>query len=138
MTSEFAGANSIAAPTWQVSPRAAVVLLIVTVLAWGLGWPVNKVILQSLSPLWTVALRSAIATIALFLIALGTGRLALPQRNDLPILCSIALLHMVGYSVLVALGLQLVPTGRSVVLAYTTPIWLAPLHSARVARRADL
>ena len=36
--------------------------LITVVLAWGLTWPVNKVLLESLSPLWMMALRSAIAT----------------------------------------------------------------------------
>jgi drug/metabolite transporter (DMT)-like permease len=39
---------------------------------------------------------------------------------------SIALLHMVGFGVLAAWGLHLVPTGRSVVLAYTTPLWVVP------------
>jgi drug/metabolite transporter (DMT)-like permease len=33
---------------------------------------------------------------------------------------------MVGFTVLTSLGLQLVPTGRSVVLAYTTPLWVTP------------
>jgi len=33
---------------------------------------------------------------------------------------------MVGFGVLAAWGLRLVPTGRSVVLAYTTPLWVVP------------
>ena len=33
---------------------------------------------------------------------------------------------MVGFAVLAAWGLRLVPTGRSVVLAYTTPLWVIP------------
>jgi drug/metabolite transporter (DMT)-like permease len=33
---------------------------------------------------------------------------------------------MVGFGVLAAWGLQTVPTGRSVVLAYTTPLWVVP------------
>ena len=86
----------------------------------------NKVILESLSPLWMMALRSAIATVALFAIAIVLGRLALPPRTDVPVLLSIALLHMVGFAVLAAWGLRLVPTGRSVVLAYTTPLWVIP------------
>ena len=73
-----------------------------------------------------MALRSAIATVALFAIALALGRLALPPRADLPVLLSITLLHMVGFGVLAAWGLRLVPTGRSVVLAYTTPLWVVP------------
>jgi drug/metabolite transporter (DMT)-like permease len=100
--------------------------LLTVVLAWGLTWPVNKVLLQSLSPLWMMSLRSAIATVALFAIAAILGRLARPPRTDLPVLLSITLLHMVGFGVLAAWGLQLVPTGRSVVLAYTTPLWVAP------------
>jgi drug/metabolite transporter (DMT)-like permease len=33
---------------------------------------------------------------------------------------------MVGFSALVAFGLQFVPVGRSVVLGYTTPLWVTP------------
>lgn len=106
--------------------REGVLLLITVVIAWGLTWPVNKVILESLPPLWLMALRSAMATVALFVIAIWRGRLALPPRADLPVLFSITLLHMVGFALLAAWGLQLVPTGRSVVLAYTTPLWVTP------------
>jgi drug/metabolite transporter (DMT)-like permease len=100
--------------------------LLTVVLAWGLVWPVNKVLLQSLSPLWALSLRTAIATVALLAIAAVRGRLTRPSRADVPILLSITLLHMVGFGVLATWGLQLVPTGRSVVLAYTTPLWVAP------------
>jgi drug/metabolite transporter (DMT)-like permease len=103
-----------------------VFFLLTVVVAWGLTWPVNKVLLQSLSPLWLLALRSAIATIALFGIAAALGRLARPPRADVPVVLSITLLHMVGFGVLTAWGLQLIPAGRSVVLAYTTPLWVAP------------
>ena len=113
-------------PRDHASQRAGVLFLITVVLAWGLTWPVNKLLLESLSPLWMMVTRSAIATVALFVIAVALGRLALPPRADVPVLLSIALLHMVGFGVLAAWGLQLVPTGRSVVLAYTTPLWVIP------------
>jgi drug/metabolite transporter (DMT)-like permease len=120
--------------------RAGIAALITVVLAWGLVWPVNKVLLETFSPLWVVAARSAIATVALFGIALARGRLALPPRADVPVVLSIALLHMVGFGMLAAWGLHLVPTGRSVVLAYTTPLWVVPgawlfLHERFTARR---
>jgi drug/metabolite transporter (DMT)-like permease len=73
-----------------------------------------------------MAVRSVIALLALFAIVIGSRRLILPRRGDLPVLLSITLLHMVGYAVLVSLGLALIPTGRSVVLAYTTPLWAYP------------
>ena len=100
--------------------------LLTVVLAWGLVWPVNKVLLESLSPLWLMAVRSAIATVALFAIAAARGRLVSPPRADLPVVVSITLLHMIGFGVFAAWGLQTVPTGRSVVLAYTTPLWVVP------------
>jgi drug/metabolite transporter (DMT)-like permease len=109
--------------------------LLTVVLAWGLVWPVNKVLLESLSPLWLMALRSALATVALFAIAGARGRLAPPPRADLPVVLSITLLHMIGFGVLAAWGLQTVPAGRSVVLAYTTPLWVAPAAALVLGER---
>jgi drug/metabolite transporter (DMT)-like permease len=106
--------------------RQGVFLLATVVVAWGLTWPVNKVVLASIPPLWTVALRSVIATVALFALAIVLGKLVRPPRGDVPILLSITFLHMIGFTVLTSLGLQVVPAGRSVVLAYTTPLWVTP------------
>jgi len=110
-------------------------LLATVVLAWGLTWPVNKVILASLSPIWTVAVRSAIGTSALFALSIALGRLSLPPRADAPVVLSLALLHMVGFGVLGSVGLELVPTGRSVLLAYTTPLWVMPGASLFLGER---
>ena len=106
--------------------RQGAVLLVIVVAAWGLTWPVNKVLLESLPPLWMVALRAALATVALFVISIVRRRLTVPSPADVPIVLSITLLHMVGFVVLANVGLELVPTGRTVVLAYTTPLWVTP------------
>ena len=106
--------------------RQGLLALAIVIVAWGLTWPVNKVVLATLSPLWAVTLRSAIATLALFALTAWRGRVTLPPRQDLPVLLSITLLHMVGFNLLASWGLGLVPTGRTVVLAYTTPLWVTP------------
>jgi drug/metabolite transporter (DMT)-like permease len=125
--------------------RAGFVWLAVVIVAWGLQWPANKVILESIPPLWMNAMRSAIATVALLPIVLSQRSLRRAAmrvpRADLPILVSIALLHMVGFTVFSAFGLMLLPAGRSVVLAYTTPLWVIPgailfLGERLTARRA--
>jgi len=121
--------------------RAGLAWLAVVIGAWGLTWPVSKVILTSVPPLWAVAFRCAIGTVAMLAIGLVARRLALPPRADVPVLAGIALLHMAGFGLLASVGLQLVPTGRSVVLAYTTPLWVAPgatlfLGERLTARRA--
>jgi len=109
------------------TPRTRGLLaLAAAVTAWGIGWPVNRAILYHLPPLSTVAIRSAIAVAALFAIAGWQKRIALPDRQDWPVVFSISLLHMTGYAVLVSVGLLFVPVGRSIVLAYTTPLWVTP------------
>jgi drug/metabolite transporter (DMT)-like permease len=112
--------------TSTLSSRQAILLLGLVVIIWGTTWPVNKAILQYMTPLWATAVRSAVGTIVLLLICLARGRLTLPARGDLPVVCSLALLHMTAYSILGNLGMQHVGAARSVVLAYTTPLWVAP------------
>lgn len=109
-----------------LSRRDAILLLAAVVFAWGGSWPVNKVILESLPPLWTTAIRSATGTLMLLAICASQGRLTRPRRGDVPVILSIGLLHMVCFSALVSFGLQLVPAGRSIVLGYTTPLWVTP------------
>jgi drug/metabolite transporter (DMT)-like permease len=135
--------RSVAAdrPVPPSARRQGLLALVIVIVAWGLTWPVNKVVLATLSPLWAVTLRSAIATIALFALTAWRGRTAWPSRQDLPVLLSITLLHMVGFNLLASWGLGLVPTGRTVVLAYTTPLWVTPgaalfLREPLTARRA--
>jgi drug/metabolite transporter (DMT)-like permease len=106
--------------------RQGVLFLATVVVSWGLTWPVNKLVLATVPPLWTVALRSIIATGVTFALALALRRLIVPPRGDLPVVLSITLLHMVGFTVLTSFGLSVVPAGRSVVLAYTTPLWVTP------------
>jgi drug/metabolite transporter (DMT)-like permease len=73
-----------------------------------------------------VALRTALAAVVLVVVASLRGRLVRPPRGDMPVLLSITLLHIVGFAVLSTWGLMRVPAGRSVVLAYTTPLWVIP------------
>ncbi|MBB3213142.1 drug/metabolite transporter (DMT)-like permease [Herbaspirillum sp. Sphag1AN] len=125
----------------SLSSRQAIVLLSVVVLIWGTTWSVNKASLQYLSPIWAAAIRCIIGTLVLLVLSVGRGRFKLPHRGDLPVVCSLGLLHMSAYSMLCNIGMQHVGAGRSVVLAYTTPMWVAPgarlfLGEAFTVRRA--
>jgi drug/metabolite transporter (DMT)-like permease len=109
-----------------LSRHAALLLFAVVVAVWGSNWAVTKIVVQSVSPLWASAIRSAIATVALLALLRARGQLALPRRGDVPVILTVAILHMGAFAVLTAFGLQLVPAGRSIVLGYTTPLWVAP------------
>jgi drug/metabolite transporter (DMT)-like permease len=104
--------------------REAIALLATIAVAWGTSWPVIKAILQDLPPLWAVGLRSTIGTTILFAISAFRRNVVLPKRGDISVVLNIALLHMVAFTGLISIGLQFVPAGRSVVLGYTTPLWV--------------
>jgi drug/metabolite transporter (DMT)-like permease len=82
-------------------------------------------VVREMSPLWSTALRCAIAAAALALLLWARGEFIIPKRGDVPVVLSTSLLHMVAYSALVAAGIQFVPAGRAIVLGYTTPLWVA-------------
>lgn len=109
-----------------MSPSRALILLLLVALCWGINYPVGKLLLDYMPPLWVVCLRSIVATAALLVLCLASGRLVLPKRADMPVVLSTAILQMMVFSALVSAGLQFVAAGRSAVLAYTTPIWVLP------------
>jgi hypothetical protein len=102
-----------------LSRSGALFLLAVVVVMWGSNWAVTKTLVLSVSPLWATAIRSAIATVTLFVFLLARRQLIMPRRGDVPVVLTVAVLHMGGFSALVAFGLQLVSVGRSIVLAPT-------------------
>jgi len=106
-----------------------IVLLCVVVLAWGTMWPVNKSLLAYVTPVWSIALRTYISALSLFAISLLVTGVVAPKRGDAPVLISMGVLHMVGFTILTQLALQFVPAGQSTVLAYTSVLW-APLLAA--------
>jgi drug/metabolite transporter (DMT)-like permease len=110
----------------SLSRLTALMLFAVVVICWGVNWAITKTIVQSVFPLWATAIRTAIATAALLILLLARGQFIVPRRGDVPVICAIALLHMVAFSALTAFGLRFVPVGRSIVLGYTTPLWVVP------------
>jgi drug/metabolite transporter (DMT)-like permease len=108
-----------------LSPHAAVGLFLIVVLAWGVNWSMTKQLVQYLPPLWTAAIRSWIALAGLFVILGLSNNLVVPDRRDIPVVLSVALLHMTFFSTLVASGLRFIPASKGIVLGYTTPLWVA-------------
>lgn len=84
----------------QLRRYEAVLLLCAIAVGWGTAWPVIKVILRDIPPLWTLVLRSVIGTTTLFAISAKRRALVLPKRGDVPVILNIALLHMVAFAAL--------------------------------------
>jgi len=107
------------------SRAAAIALFASIVLAWGITWTVAKLIVAEVPPFWMSAIRSVVATIGLGALLLVRGQMIIPKRGDIAVIVMISVPHMIVFSILMGYGLQHVPVGRSVVLAYTTPLWVA-------------
>lgn len=111
----------------QIEIRQAWMLIGVAALLWGVNWPIMKVGLDHIDPLWFAAFRVLIAAAALFVFLGLSGRLVWPQRSDLPVLFSVGLIQVGACMALLHSSLNYVDAGLASVLAYTTPLWAAPL-----------
>lgn len=103
----------------------AYLLLALVALVWGGHWVVAKVGLETMPPFQFGVLRVA-GGLATLLVVLGvSGRLALPHRDDIPIVLTVGLGQVAAGVALMNLALQVVDAGRSSVLVYTQPLWVA-------------
>lgn len=110
-------------------------LLALLVLVWAISWPVIKVGVSAVSPIWFACLRYAVATIVLVLVAAGHRELRLPNRSDRRLVLVSGVLQMGIYSALTSIALTSVPAGRASVLAFSTPLWVALLAAWRGQER---
>lgn len=101
-------------------------LMTAVILLWGSNWPVMKLGLTMITPFWFGIARMGFGALTLFLVLAATRKLILPPRGDWPVLVSVGIFQMLSFMALVNLGLLFVDAGRSAVLAYTTPLWVAP------------
>jgi O-acetylserine/cysteine efflux transporter len=113
-------------------------LLLSLVLIWAVSWPVIKIGVGQIPPLWYGCLRYAIAAPILFALVALRGELALPSRTDFPLVAVSGVLQMAAYSALTGLALTILPPGRASVLAFSTPILVAPLAAWRLGEKVSL
>jgi drug/metabolite transporter (DMT)-like permease len=104
-------------------------LLVLLVLIWAISWPVVKIGVAAVPPLWYACFRCLIAALCLFAFVGARNALAVPPRSDWPLVAVSAVLQLATYSALTGVALTILPAGRASVLAYSTPIWVAPLGS---------
>lgn len=116
--------------------RPVIYLLLATVvLLLGLNWPIMATGIQSISPIWMGVFRVTGATVVVITIGLARGKLAVPPRQDLPIIASMAVFRLAAVFLLVFTALQMVPPGRSSVVVWTTSLWTVPIAAVFLGER---
>ena len=121
MSSEVAQASSVQ-KQWKDS-RYTYGWLALMVCLWGSSWPVTKLALNEVPPLWLATIRFGSAAICLFTYLILRKEFKLPVRKDLPIIASVGILQMTVFTGLGMVAMVHVDTSRAVLLAYTTPLW---------------
>jgi len=109
-----------------LSRGAAYAVLVALVLIWGANWPIMKLVVHAMPPLWFVVTRLAVGAACLFALLLAIGRLEKPTRADWPVIVSVSVFQMWLFMGLTSVGLLFVPAGRSAILSYTSPLWVLP------------
>ena len=121
-------------PPAGARPRLLLALLI---MSWAASWPVIKVGVTTVPPVWYACLRYVIATACLFvLVALRRG-LVWPSPSDWRLVGVSGALQMGAYSALTGFALTRLPPGRASVLAFSTPLWVVPLAAWRLHERVS-
>jgi drug/metabolite transporter (DMT)-like permease len=110
-------------PQHQTLPRSMWVLLVLLTLGWGFNWPLMKLTLAEM-PVWTFrGLCVGSGAAGLFLIARLSGQALRVPRGQWTRLIVTSACNVTLWNVLVGYGLAMLPAGRSVILAYSMPIW---------------
>ncbi len=109
-----------------MSKKNSYILFALVVLIWGANWSVIKLLVETVPPIWSTAIRSGIAALALFILQIASKQLIIPKRHDLPAIIIVGVFHITIFATLMAIGLQYTTVGRSVILGYTTPLWVTP------------
>jgi drug/metabolite transporter (DMT)-like permease len=114
-------------PVKTVSTRHAYLLLAAVIVVWGMNWPIMKIGLAHITPLWFAVIRVLSGSACLFALLGAQGRLRWPRRADAPVVVTVGVLQIALALALINSGLQFVDAGRSAILVYTTPLWVAPM-----------
>lgn len=94
-----------------------------------------KMGLQFVTPLWFAATRMFLGALCLFAFLALKGRVRLPGRGEIPILVFVAVFQIGLPTGLIHAGLSFMDAGRSAILVFTIPLWVAPMAVLALGER---
>lgn len=128
----------MSAPVATRLDPAGLILLLGSVLGWGLNWPAMKVLLAEMPVFSMRSLCAAIGIGVLVLIAHRLGEsLAVPRRVA-PRLVLAAVLNVTAWMGLASLSLYWLRAGEATIVCYTVPLWATLFARAILGERITL
>ena len=97
--------------------------LVALTLMWGVNWPMMKLSLRELSPLYFRALTMTCGALGLYIFYRTRGLRMWPQGGEWRSVIVLGLPNMLGWHTVSILGVQQLASGRAAILGFTMPIW---------------
>lgn len=106
----------------MISRRQLWALLALT-LMWGVNWPMMKLSLQQLSPLYFRASTMLLGATWLFVYVAAKGERMRPAGREWLAIATLGLPNVLGWHTLSIFGVQELASGRAAILGFTMPIF---------------
>jgi drug/metabolite transporter (DMT)-like permease len=97
--------------------------LVALTLMWGVNWPMMKLSLRELTPLYFRALTMTGGALWLYLFYRARGIRMLAHGSEWRAVVLLGLPNMLGWHVVSILGVKELASGRAAILGFTMPIW---------------
>lgn len=106
----------------MISRRQVLALLALT-LMWGINWPMMKLSLRELTPLYFRALTMSCGALWLFAFYHVRGLRLWPQGSEWRSVVALGIPNLLGWHMVSALGVRELASGRAAILGFTMPVW---------------
>jgi drug/metabolite transporter (DMT)-like permease len=117
-----------------ISRRQLWALLALT-LMWGVNWPMMKLSLQELSPLYFRASTMLLGGFWLFVYVARRGERMWPARAEWATIARLGLPNVLGWHTLSIFGVKELASGRAAILGFTMPIFTVLIGAAFFGER---
>jgi drug/metabolite transporter (DMT)-like permease len=116
--------------------------LVALTLMWGVNWPMMKLSLRELTPLYFRAFTMTGGALWLYGFFRARGVRMAPAAREWRQIAALALPNMLGWHVLSIFGVQALASGRAAILGFTMPVWTVLLGALffgeRLTRRVGV
>ena len=109
--------------------------LLALTLMWGVNWPMMKLSLQEMPPLYFRASTMCLGAAWLFVYVRGQGERMWPRRDEWATIAWLGLPNVLGWHTLSIFGVQELASGRAAILGFTMPIFTVLLGAAFFGER---
>ncbi|MDO9196246.1 DMT family transporter [Rhodoferax sp.] len=107
----------------RVISRRQLLGLVALTLMWGINWPMMKLSLRELTPMYFRAVTMTCGALWLYVFYRARGLRMLPVGTEWRSVITLGIPNMLGWHTVSILGVKELASGRAAILGFTMPIW---------------